>query len=74
MFHPDSELSLLLFVLIGGLLGWLVYALPVIVYRVIKKRPIIPKGKKEKLLSPQIFYVGVAFFGGMAVFAFMSGL
>ncbi len=75
MFHTDRELSLLLFAVIGGLLGWSVlYGLPVIIYRLIKKRPIIPKGKKEKLQSPRILYAGIASFGGMAIFTFMNGL
>jgi hypothetical protein len=71
---PDKELFFLFFAVIGGLLGGMLFNLPVIVYRLIKKQPIIPKGKKEKLQSPRILYAGVALFGGMAVFSFMNGL
>jgi len=66
-----KELSFLLLAIGIGIVGGLTFLIPAILWRLIRKKPLFPKGKK--LDSPKIFYAGIAVFGGFAIFCFLTG-
>lgn len=45
---------------------------PVIIWRVIRRKPILPKG--EKIESPTLFYIGITVFCGFALLAFIINM
>jgi hypothetical protein len=63
---------ILVFKAIGfGLAGGIIFSLPFVIWRLIRKQPIIPRGNKLK--SPMILYTGIAVFGGFALLSFSNG-
>jgi len=50
----------------------IIYVTPVIIWRLVRRKPIIHKA--EKLKSPNIFFIGVALFGGFGLFSFIYGM
>jgi hypothetical protein len=70
MFDRNSyELSELLSIVIFSILFSLCIIIPIIVWRLIRRKPIVPKG--EKLKSPSMLYAGITFFGGFAIVSFV---
>lgn len=68
---PEELFRLLAIVVLSTLFS-LCIIVPIIFWRLIKKRPVIPKG--EKLQSPFILYLGIALFGGFAAASFIKGM
>lgn len=67
-----EELFRLLAIVIFSILFSLCIIVPIILWRLIKKKPVIPKGKK--LQSPFILYFGIVLFGGFASASFIIGM
>jgi glucan phosphoethanolaminetransferase (alkaline phosphatase superfamily) len=63
------ELSELLSIVVFSILLSLCIIIPIIVWRLIRRKPVVPKGKKLK--SPIMLYAGITFFGGFAVVSFI---
>jgi hypothetical protein len=61
----DLVLTLFLAVVMG-----VAYLLVVLLWRTIRKRPLLPIAERTKIDSPRILYVGIGLFGvpGLAVF------
>lgn len=68
---PEELLKLLIVIALSIVIS-VIIVLPVIFWRIIRKKPIIPKG--EKIESPNIFYIGIAVFGGFGILAFITGM
>ncbi len=62
--------TLLLAIGVGIIVG-LAFLIPAILWRLIRKKPIFPKG--QKLESPKMLYFGIALFGGFAIISFFIG-
>ena len=67
-----QELFTLLVIIGLSIVVSIIIIIPVILWRIIKKRPILPKG--EKFQSPKIFYFGILLFGCFGVFSFVAGM
>jgi len=65
----QEELGDFLLTLSIGLLGALVICVPAIVWRLIRRRPIVPRGRTRN--SPGVFYAGIAVFGALAIMSFV---
>ena len=65
----QAELSDFLLTLSIGLLGALVICVPAIVWRLIRRRPIVQRGRS--LNSPGVFYAGIAIFGELTIMSFV---
>lgn len=65
------ELDFLLLTTVIGVVVGLAFLIPTILWRFIRKKPLFKKDKK--LESPKVFYAGIAFFGGFAIFSFLTG-
>jgi hypothetical protein len=50
----------------------LIIIVPVIIWRILRRKPILPKG--EKFESPAPFYIGIILFGGFALAAFLTSM
>lgn len=66
-----EELFKLLIIIGLSLLVSLIFIVPVIIWRVIRRKTLFPKGKKIK--SAKIFYLGIILFGIFAAISFYSG-
>lgn len=64
----QEELSDFLLTLSIGLLGALVICVPAIVWRLVRRRRIVPQPRT--LNSPGLFYAGIALFGTLAIMSF----
>ena len=70
MFDRDPyELSELLSIVIFSLLLSFCIIIPIIIWRLIRRRPVVPKN--EKLKSPSMLYAGIVLFGGFVVVSFI---
>ena len=67
----NQELILVLKALGFGLAGGIIFSLPFIIWRLIRRQSIIPRGNKLK--SSISLYTGVAVFGGLALMSFSKG-
>ncbi|CAB1065839.1 hypothetical protein D1BOALGB6SA_10638 [Olavius sp. associated proteobacterium Delta 1] len=67
---PEELIKLLIIIGLSLAVG-ILFSVPVIVWRAIKRRPLLPKGKKIE--SPRIFYFGFLLFGGFATISFFIG-
>jgi hypothetical protein len=47
-----------------------IIVVPVIIWRILKRKPLLPKG--EKMESPTPFYIGIILFGGLALASFLT--
>ena len=64
-----EELFKIIIILGLSLIVSIILVLPVVVWRMIKRRPLVPEG--SKIESPAIFYVGTVLLGGLAIIAFI---
>ena len=67
---PEELLKLLVTIGLSLAFSILIIA-PVIIWRIVRKKPIIPKGYKFE--SPKIFYAGILVFGIFSVLSFLTG-
>jgi hypothetical protein len=63
------ELSELLSIVIFSIFLSLCIIIPILVWRLIRKKPVVPKD--DKLKSPSMLYAGIALFGGFAIVSFV---
>ncbi len=66
-----QELSFLLLAIGIGIVGGLVFLVPTILWRLIRKKPIFPKDKKYEV--SKTLFVSIVFIGGFAIFCFYTG-
>ena len=67
------EELIMLIVIVGlSLIVSFVIVVPVLIWRLLKRKPLLPKS--EKLESPALFYVGILFFAGFAIAAFFTSM
>ncbi len=64
-------LNFLLLIIGIGIIGGLIFLIPSIAWRLIKKQPLFPKD--EKLESPKKIYAGIALFGCFVIFSYFAG-
>ena len=67
---PEELFKLLVIIGLSLAVGLLI-VLPIIVWRAIRREPLLPKGKKIK--SSRILYFGAILFGGFAIISFFIG-
>jgi hypothetical protein len=65
----DLALAVFLTVVIG-----VAYLVAMLLLGTIRRRPLFPIGERTKIDSPGILYIGIAFFGGLALAAFLKGI
>jgi len=65
-----EELFKLLIVMGLSLAVSLAITVPIILWRLIRRKPIPPKGKR--LNSPNVFYAGIVLFGSFAALSFFT--
>jgi hypothetical protein len=62
-----------LIVIIGlSLIVSFVIIVPVMIWRLLTRKPLLPKGKKIE--SPTLFYIGIIFFGGFTLATFSTNM
>lgn len=66
-----EELAKLIAGLGLSLLVSFIIVVPVLIWRRLKRKPLLPKSKKIE--SPTIFYFGIILFGGFALASFLTG-
>ncbi len=64
-------LNTLLFAIGVGIIVGLAFLIPTILWRLIRKKPLFPKGKK--LESPKMLYFGIALLGGFTIISIFTG-
>ena len=50
----------------------IIFITPILLWRLIRRKPIFPKG--EKLKSPNILYMGAVLFGGVGLLLILYGM
>jgi len=66
-----EELSKFLVVIGLSLAVSAVIIIPIILWRLIRRKPLV--SNRTKLNSPNVFYFGIVFFGGFAILSFFTG-
>lgn len=69
--HIPDELLKLLVLIVFSIAISLFIIVPIILWRLIRKKPVFPRG--EKLRSPKILYAGIGLFGSFGAISFITG-
>jgi hypothetical protein len=68
---PEKFFKLIVIVSLSLIVSFII-VVPIILWRFIKRKPVLPKGKKIE--SPKIFYIGILLFGCFALAAFLTSM